>query len=79
MGADSLMVEAGTEAHERAVEQVLLAEREWLLAHLGLDARALNRLMAPEYAQIDDKGRTTSKEKVLASLRSGERGAQRRA
>jgi ketosteroid isomerase-like protein len=28
---------------------------------------------APEYAQIDDKGRIISKERLLASLRSGER------
>ena len=30
--------------------------------------------MAPEYSQIDDKGRIVSKEQVLASLRSGRRG-----
>ena len=57
-----------------AADQVLRAEREWLLAHLRLDVRALDRLMAPEYSQIDDKGRIVSKEQVLASLRSGERG-----
>jgi ketosteroid isomerase-like protein len=56
-----------------AVEQVLRAERGWLLAHLRLDAQALDRLMAPEYAQIDDKGRIITKEKVLAFFRSGER------
>jgi ketosteroid isomerase-like protein len=57
-----------------AVEQVLRAEREWVLAHLRLDVRALDRLMAPEYAQIDDRGRVVSKERVLASLGSGGRG-----
>ncbi len=56
------------------VEQVLRAEREWLLAHLRLDVRVLDRLMAPEYAQIDDKGRVVDREQVLASFRSGERG-----
>ena len=69
-----MTVDGGTEAHERAVERVLRAEREWLLAHLRLDAQALDRPMAPEYAQIDDRGRIISKEQVLASLRSGERG-----
>ena len=57
-----------------AVEQVLRAEREWVLAHLRLDARALGRLMAPEYAQIDDRGRIVSRVQVLASFESGERG-----
>ena len=52
-----------------AADQVLRAEREWLLAHLRLDVRALDRLMAPGYSQIDDKGRIVSKEQVLASLR----------
>lgn len=57
-----------------AVEQVLRAEREWLLAHLRLDVQALDRLMAPEYIQIDAGGRAVSKEKVLESFRSGGRG-----
>ncbi len=57
-----------------AVEQVLRAEREWLLAHLRLDLQALDRLMAPEYSQIDDRGRIVSKEQVLESFRSGGRG-----
>jgi ketosteroid isomerase-like protein len=57
-----------------AIEQVLRAEREWLLAHLRLDVQALDRLMAPEYVQIDDRGRTVGKEQVLESFRSGARG-----
>ncbi len=57
-----------------AVEEVLSAEREWLLAHLHLDAQALDRLMAPDYAQIDAGGRVVGREQVLASMRSGERG-----
>ncbi len=56
-----------------AVEQVLLAEREWLLAHLQLDAVALDRLMDPDYLQIDARGNTVNKEQVLASFLSGER------
>lgn len=56
-----------------AVEQVLLAEREWLLAHLRLDIPALERLMDPDYLQIDADGDTVGKEQVLASFRSGER------
>ncbi|HLL97935.1 MAG TPA: nuclear transport factor 2 family protein [Rubrobacteraceae bacterium] len=56
-----------------AVERVLRAEREWLLAHLRLDVDALDRLMAPDYSQIDDRGRVVGKEQVLASFRSGER------
>src|SRR3712207_791155 len=54
-----------------AVEQVLRAAREWLLAHLRLDVQALDRLMAPEYIQIDAGGRAVSKEQVLESFRSG--------
>jgi hypothetical protein len=56
------------------VERGLQAESEWLLAHLRLDGDALDRLMAPDYAQVDDRGRIVSKDQVLASLRSGERG-----
>ena len=37
------------------VERVLRAEREWLLAHLRLDVDALDRLMAPDFSQIDDR------------------------
>ena len=57
-----------------AVEQVTsLLEREWLLAHLHLDIPALERLMDPDYLQIDAGGDTVDKEQVLASFRSGER------
>ena len=56
-----------------AVEQVLVAEREWLLAHLHLDIPALERLMDPDYLQIAPGGDTVNKEQVLASFRSGER------
>ena len=55
------------------VEEVLGAEREWLEAHLRLDAGALDRLMAPDYVQIDASGRAVGREEVLASLRSGGR------
>lgn len=57
-----------------SVEKVLRAEREWLLAHLRLDVEALDRLMAPEYVQIDSRGRAVSKKQVLESFRSGGRG-----
>jgi ketosteroid isomerase-like protein len=56
-----------------AVEQVLRGEREWLLAHLQLDVDALDRLMAPDYSQFDDRRRVVGKEQALASFRSGER------
>ena len=56
-----------------AVEQILLAEREWLLAHLQLDILALDRLMDSDYLQIDARGEAVGKEQVLASFRSGER------
>ena len=56
-----------------AVEQVLVAEREWLLAHLHRDIPALERLMDPDYLQIAPGGDTVNKEQVLASFRSGER------
>ena len=56
-----------------AVEQVLVAEREWLLAHLHLDIPALERLMDSDYLQIDAGGDALDKEQVLASFRSGER------
>jgi len=56
-----------------AVEEVLGAERDWLSAHLRLDVTALDRLMAPDYVQIDDSGGLVDKEEVLASFRSGGR------
>ena len=56
-----------------AIEQVLLAEREWFLAHLHLDVAALDRLMDSDYLQIDARGDKVTKEQVLASFRSGER------
>ena len=56
-----------------AVEQVLVAEREWLLAHLHLDIPALERLMDSDYLQIDAGGAALGKEQTLASFRSGER------
>ncbi len=54
-------------------QQVLRAEREWLLAHLRLDVPALERLMAPDYVQIGDGGTIVRREQVLASFRSGQR------
>lgn len=54
------------------MEQVLLAGREWLLAHLHVDAPALERLMDPDYLQIDTEGATVGKEQVLALFRSDE-------
>jgi ketosteroid isomerase-like protein len=56
-----------------AVEQVLVAEREWLLANLRLDIPALERLMDSDYFQIDAGGAALDKEQTLASFRSGER------
>ncbi|QIN79793.1 DUF4440 domain-containing protein [Rubrobacter marinus] len=53
---------------ERAVRQVLRAERE------RLDAGALDRLMSPHYLGVDAEGRCVDREQVLSSLRSGERG-----
>jgi ketosteroid isomerase-like protein len=44
-----------------AVEEVLRAEREWLSAHQRLDVSAFERLMAPDYVQIDGKGRLVDK------------------
>ncbi len=55
------------------MQEVLGAEREWLEAHRRLDVPALDRLMAPDYAQIDASGRVVGREEVLASFRSGER------
>ena len=56
-----------------SVEQVLVAEREWLLAHLHLDISVLDRLMDSDYLQIDAGGDALDKEQVLSSFRSGER------
>jgi ketosteroid isomerase-like protein len=50
-----------------AVEQVLVAEREWLLAHQHLDIPALERLMDSAYLQIDAGGAALDKEQTLAS------------
>jgi ketosteroid isomerase-like protein len=57
----------------RAVEQVLQAEREWLLAHLSCDVAALDRLMADEYAQVNDEGKVMRKAEVIASFEFGAR------
>ena len=56
-----------------AVEQVLQAEREWLLAHLNCDVAELDRLMADEYAQVNDEGKVVHKAEVIASFESGAR------
>jgi ketosteroid isomerase-like protein len=56
-----------------AAEEVLRAEREWLSAHLRLDVSALERLMAPDYVQIDGEGRLVDKEDVLSAFRLGGR------
>ena len=58
---------------EPSVDEVLRAEREWLSAHLRCDVSELERLMAPDYVQIDASGRVVGREEVLASFRSGER------
>ena len=56
-----------------AISQVLLAERQFLLAHLNCDVAALDHLMADEYAQIDSKGSIVPKSEVIASFESGTR------
>lgn len=56
-----------------AVEQVLQAGREWLLAHLNCDVAALDHLMADEYAQVNDEGKVLHKAEVIASFESGAR------
>ena len=52
-----------------AVEQVLVAEREWLLAHLHLDIAALKLLMDSDYLQIDAGGAALDKEQTLVPVR----------
>ena len=56
-----------------AVEQILQPEREWLLAHLDCDVAELDRLMADEYTQVNDKGKVVRKAEVIASFESGAR------
>ena len=56
-----------------AVEQVLRAEREWLLAHLNCDVAELDRLMADEFTQINDEGKVVHKAEVIASFEAGAR------
>jgi ketosteroid isomerase-like protein len=58
---------------ESSDDEVLRAEREWLSAHLRCDVSELERLMAPDYVQIDASGRVVGREVILASFRSGER------
>jgi len=53
--------------------QVIEAERQWLSAHLKLDLVLLDRLMADEFLQVNDRGELLSKQQVLASFRSGNR------
>ncbi|HEV8043669.1 MAG TPA: nuclear transport factor 2 family protein [Rubrobacter sp.] len=59
---------------EPSTEEVLRAEREWLLAHLRLDVPALEALMAPDYVQVDGGGSVVGREQILDSFRAGERG-----
>ena len=51
--------------------QVIEAERQWLDAHLKLDLVLLDRLMADEYLQVNDRGELLSKQQVLASMVAG--------
>ena len=53
--------------------QVIEAERQWLSAHLKLDLVLLDRLMADEFLQVNDRGELLSKQQVLASFKSGNR------
>jgi len=53
--------------------QVIEAERQWLNAHLKLDLVLLDRLMADEFLQVNDRGELLSKQQVLASFKSGNR------
>ena len=53
--------------------QVIEAERQWLSAHLKLDFVLLDRLMADEFLQVNDRGELLSKQQVLASFKSGNR------
>jgi len=53
--------------------QVIEAERQWLDAHLKLDLVLLDRLMADEYLQVNDRGELLNKQQVVASFKSGNR------
>ena len=53
--------------------QVIEAERQWLSAHLKLDLVLLDRLMADEFLQVNDRGELLSKQQVIASFKSGNR------
>ena len=53
--------------------EVIAAERAWLAAHLQLDLAALERLMADEYVQVNDRGELVGKQEVLASFQGGRR------
>lgn len=55
------------------LEEVLEAERRWVIAHLETDVKVIGELMHPDYTIIKPDGDVWNREKALASYVPGER------
>jgi ketosteroid isomerase-like protein len=60
--------------YDKAVQEVMQAEREWVEAHRRLDLSALDRLMGDDYTIIQPDGSVVGKQEALASYQAGKRG-----
>jgi ketosteroid isomerase-like protein len=59
--------------YDKAVQEVMQAEREWVEAHRRLDLSALDHLMGDDYTIIRPDGVVIGKQEALASYQSGQR------
>jgi hypothetical protein len=62
-----------SESQSSSVKEVLATEKAWVQAHLDLDLKVLDRVLADEYLAVGSQGEIIDKTQTLASYGSGER------
>lgn len=58
---------------QQAIKEILKTEQTWTKAFVEGDIKTLERLMHPEYFQVQSNGSLLTKSEFLASFDSGER------
>ena len=61
-----------TRVKPSAEQEIIKLENQWNEALMHVDTDALDRLIAPEYAETGDKGQTSTKQEHISSVKSGE-------